>query len=487
MMKPSGTVLILASAASEWRGAVTALSGQRGYRVLHVKTEADARSAIADVHVDVLLAEDREEGGAALDFFGELRNSDPDIIRILILAPEGAVSRRALSEAGIYQFLRKPVDPQQLALAVEWGLERRELMRRQRLLACDFTQSEGWLEFPAGTAPQLPRDRRNFEKLVYVSEAMGALCDLGRAAASTDQPMLIRGETGTGKELLARALHFHSARSGQPFVVQNCGAMTDTFLQVELFGHEKGAFAITSPDRAGLIRGAHGGTLFLDEIGEISRPLQSALLRFLQTGEVKAIGSDRPEVCDVRILVGSSQPLAAMVEAGDFRQDLYFRLRSFELDIPPLRERPEDIPTLAEFFTSKHGAAMGRKILGISANALERLAAYDFPGNVRELENEIRRMVALAKDGTYLTSRLMSPAVLAASSRKSPPRGGAFSLDGKTLKDKIEGLEKHAVREALARHKWNRSRVAEELGLSRVGLANKIRRYGLNEQNGSSD
>jgi two-component system, NtrC family, response regulator HupR/HoxA len=209
-------------------------------------------------------------------------------------------------------------------------------------------------------------------------------------------------------------------------------------------------------------------------------------LHLVQVGEITPIGSDRAQSCNVRLLTASSRPLAALVEAGQFRQDLYFRLRGFALHLPPLRERPEDIPALAEFFTAKHSAAMGRKILGISAAALQKLAAYDFPGNVRELENEIRRMVALAKDGAYLTTSMMSPPLLAAAGRKSFRIEAGFAPEGDTLKAKIESLEKHLVREALARHKWNRSRVAEELGLSRVGLANKIKRYGLNEAHGSA-
>jgi len=170
------------------------------------------------------------------------------------------------------------------------------------------------------------------------------------------------------------------------------------------------------------------------------------------------------------------------VAAGKFRQDLYFRLKGFELEVPPLRDRPDDVPALAEFFAAKHSAAIGRKILGISAGALEKFVGFDFPGNVRELENEIRRMVALAEDGEYLTTRNMSAAILAAPPRPRADRAG-YVPEGATLKDKVENLEKHVLIEALARHRWNQSRAANELGLSRVGLANKIKRYGLDELN----
>jgi len=213
----------------------------------------------------------------------------------------------------------------------------------------------------------------------------------------------------------------------------------------------------------------------------VSKTFQVSLLRFLQEGEVKPLGSDKTQTCDVRVLAASNRPLKTLVASGEFRQDLYFRLRGFEFEVPPLRERPEDIPALAEFFTAKHSASVGQKILGISAKALEKLEAYEFPGNIRELENEVRRMLALAKDGEYLTTQHMSPGILEAS-RRPVQSASQFLPEGDTLKDRVESLERHLVREALARYRWNQSRVAEELGLSRVGLANKIKRYGLHEQ-----
>jgi two-component system response regulator HupR/HoxA len=262
-------------------------------------------------------------------------------------------------------------------------------------------------------------------------------------------------------------------------MVQNCGGMPDELLQSELFGHKRGAYTGAISDRLGLFRAADGGTVFLDEISEVSPSFQVSLLRFLQEGEVKPLGSDKTETANVRIIAASNRPLKALAAAGKFRHDLYFRLRGFELEVPPLRERPNDIPALAEFFAAKHSDAIGRKVLGISAGALEKLLVYSFPGNVRELENEIRRMVALSKDGEYLTTDIMSPGILAATPHR--PRSNGFTPEGATLKEKVESLEKKLVGEVLSRHRWNQSRAANELGLSRVGLANKIKRYGLDE------
>ena len=249
-------------------------------------------------------------------------------------------------------------------------------------------------------------------------------------------PILIQGETGTGKELLARGIHYNSGRHTSPLMIQNCGGMPDELLQSELFGHKRGAFTGAISDRLGLFRAADKGTVFLDEISEVSPSFQVSLLRFLQEGEVKPIGSDKTETCDVRVIVASNRPLKALAEAGKFRKDLYFRLRGFELEVPPLRERPDDTPALAEFFAAKHSNVIGRKVLGISAGVLEKLIHFDWPGNVRELENEIRRMVALAKDGEYLTTDALSPAILAAAPRA--PRVKGFMPEGVTLKEKVE-------------------------------------------------
>ena len=254
--------------------------------------------------------------------------------------------------------------------------------------------------------------------------------------------------------------------------------MPDELLQSELFGHKRGAFTGAVSDRLGLFRAGDGGTVFLDEISDISKSFQVSLLRFLQEGEVKPLGADKTIHANVRIIAASNRPLAALVAKGEFRRDLYYRLKGFEFEVPPLRDRPEDVAALAEFFAAKHSEANGRKILGLSASVIEKLSHYGFPGNVRELENEIHRMVVLTHDGEYVTTRHMSPAILAVPERRAPGRGG-FTPEGETLKDQVECLERHLVQDTLVRHRWNQSKAAEELGLSRVGLANKIRRYGL--------
>lgn len=480
-MDRTSTILIVARDGSEWPDVVAHLADDYGYRVLVVQGSAEALATLVDVHVDLVVAEMEgpAESGAAL--LSELRVSHPDIIRILVLDADAPGIGRAISHAAIYQFLRKPLDAEQLALVVKRGLETRELARRHRILSREFKVGDnaGLLDLH----PSLPfrAESMRFEKLVYASEKMAELCDIASQAARTELPILIQGETGTGKELLARAIHYNSARKASPLQVQNCGGMSDELLQSELFGHKRGAFTGAISDRLGLFRAADGGTVFLDEISEVSPSFQVSLLRFLQEGELKPLGSDKSLICNVRIIAASNRRLSMLVAKGEFRQDLYFRLKGFEFEVPPLRDRVEDIPVLAEFFAAKHSEAIGRKILGISASLIEKLVHYDFPGNIRELENEIRRMVALAKDGEYLTTRNLSPALQAAAPRRNPQASAGFVPEGETLKDRVESLEKHVVRESLGRHRWNQKRAAEELGLSRVGLANKIKRYGLDE------
>ena len=257
--------------------------------------------------------------------------------------------------------------------------------------------------------------------------------------------------------------------------------MPDELLQSELFGHKRGAFTGATGDRLGLFQAADGGTVFLDEISDVSKSFQVSLLRFLQDGEIKPLGSDKTRHSNVRILAATNVPLEQLVKEGKFRQDLYFRLKGFKIDVPPLRKRRDDIPVLIEFFVRKYSEETGRNILGIATDVMEQFQHYDFPGNVRELENEIRRMVALTEDGSYITHRHLSPELAAVDPSNKLTKQLPIQLDGATLKEKVQSLEKELVREALLRHRWNQSETARELGLSRVGLANKIKRYQIQE------
>jgi len=290
---------------------------------------------------------------------------------------------------------------------------------------------------------------------------------------------LLIGETGTGKELLAKAIHLFSQRHKQLFLAQNCGAIAQDLLLSELFGHKRGAFSGAISDRLGLFVAADNGTVFLDEIADISPAVQISLLRFLQDGAVKAIGSDHTRQTNVRIIAASNQPIQQLVDEGKFRRDLYYRLKGFEITIPPLRDRPEDIPVLTDYLISKYCEAFNRKIPGVAMQAQQRLRSYAFPGNVRELENEIRRTVATVENGEFITVQHLSAEIARARSRADFNPAMAAALDGHSLKERVEQLEVALVRAALERHRWNHTRAADELGLSRVGLSNKLKRYDI--------
>jgi len=477
-MNGTSTVLLVSDQLEDWTGAINELVETYEYRVLRATRASDATALGEEVHIDLVMCEEHIDGGEGVDLLRRFRIAHPHVIRILVkdTATPGSATD-IVERAAIYQFIRRPLDKEQIGLVVKRALEASELARRHRLLSRELKFHEDSPLLMEHATARSSSQCQNFEKLVFASEPMAELCQLAKQAAPTDLPVLIQGETGTGKELIARAIHYNSKRTQSPLMMQNCGGVPDELLQSELFGHKRGAFTGAIGDRLGLFRAADGGTVFLDEISDVSPSFQISLLRFLQNGEVKPLGSDKIATSDVRIIAASNKPLRELVASGKFRQDLYYRLKGFEFNVPPLRERPADIPVLAEYFAKNYGQTIGRGILGIATDVLQRLSHYSFPGNVRELENEIRRMVAMAADGSYLTLKYLSPEIAAA--RPPPQRKASSTLEvpGETLKEKVESLEKELVRDSLKRHRWNQSEAARELGLSRVGLANKIKRY----------
>jgi two-component system, NtrC family, response regulator HupR/HoxA len=479
-MQPDGTWTVLVVDDDAVSRAALIRCFEDDYRVLATVSVGDAMSIQDSEEVDVALCARRVADASGVEFFREMRVSHPEAIRILVT---GTLDHdeivRSINEAAVYQIVPAPWNADHMRLLVKRALESRELARRHRYLSRELKFADSVLRRQNDRMAKLLQDSYEFDKMVFASDRMAAVCNLARKAAATDLPVLIQGETGTGKELMARAVHFFSTRKGFPFLAQNCGALPDELLQSELFGHKRGAYTGAVSDRLGLFPAADGGTVFLDEISDVSPAFQVSLLRFLQEGEVKPLGTHQTRRCNVRIIAASNQNLKELVEQKRFRRDLYYRLRGFELNIPPLRERIEDIPVLAEHAAHKYAESLHKKIAGISADVLQRLKVYPFPGNVRELENEVRRMVALAGNGEFLSAELMSPEFARLAPRETRSAGAAFLEQQGTLKDKVEALEMHLVAQSLLTHRWNHSRAARELGLSRVGLANKIKRYRL--------
>ncbi len=324
------------------------------------------------------------------------------------------------------------------------------------------------LEAEAGGSEGARAGQRPAQALLGVSAAIREVLEQVRQVAATAVPVLVIGETGTGKELVARALHEQSPRRDRPFVAVNCGSIPEPLLEAELFGFRRGAFTGATRDKPGLFEHAHGGTLLLDEIGDMPLGIQVKLLRALETGEVRPLGSNESRLVDVRIISATHRDLEAGVAEGQFRRDLLYRLNTVTIAVPPLRRRRVDIPFLAQHFAEVFGAAQARRIT-LSEEFLESLSDYDFPGNVRELRNSVERAIALSQADEPIAAEAL-PAEL----RRMPRM-----LKIGTLRDRVLRLEHEAIRDALDRFDGNRTRAAESLGLSRLGLRQKMRRLGL--------
>lgn len=319
--------------------------------------------------------------------------------------------------------------------------------------------------------------RYKYDNMIGKSKPMQSLYALLDKIKGADSTVLVQGENGTGKELIAKAIHYNSNRKDKPFVIQNCSAFNDNLLESELFGHMKGSFTGASKDKKGLFEIADKGTFFLDEIGDTSPTMQVKLLRVLQEGTFMPVGGLETRKVDVRIIAATNRALKEMVEQGTFREDLYYRLNVINIRVPPLRERKEDIPLLSEFFLAKTSEKGGPKKM-LTKRALEKLYDYPWPGNVRELQNEMERVVVLSGVETKITADMLSPKILEIG-EKGKVQGAR--VHGK-LKDALEELERELIKEGLRRTGWNKSKLAKELGISRAGLIMKVEKYGLDKR-----
>ena len=315
----------------------------------------------------------------------------------------------------------------------------------------------------------------SFSNIIGKSENIQKIFDMIDKVKNSSTTILLEGESGTGKELVARAIHFKSERKDKSFVAQYCGALPETLLESELFGHVKGAFTGATHNKKGLFEVANGGTFFLDEIADISLSIQAKLLCFLQEGEIKPVGSTQIKKVDVRVVCATNVSLKEKVERGEFRLDLYYRLNVIKFEVPSLRERISDIPLLAVHFLDKYNAKMKRNISGITAEAMKYLENYDWPGNIRQLENEIERAVTLSDENSSIKSSDLSEEVLHYYANKETTK----ILETVSLKDAIEDLERKMILDVFKSVGYNQTKAAKSLGLSRQGLIKKMQRYGI--------
>ena len=432
--------------------------------------------------IRIVLCDQRMPGTTGVEFLKEVRLRWPDVVRIILSGysdAEDIIS--GVNEAGIWQYLLKPWQPEQLLLTLQRAAEVWRLQQENQRLTLDLRCAEPVLKKRVDSKQEKVKSRFGLGALIRApGSPLDAVCALVRRVAPYDLSVMVTGESGTGKEMVARAIHYESRRADRPFITENCGALPDSLLESELFGYKRGAFTGAVEDRVGLFQQADGGTLFLDEIGETSPAFQVKLLRVLQEGEFRPLGSNRAVNVDVRVIAATNRDLEEDVRTGRFREDLYYRLATISLHVAPLRERPMDLPLLARHLLQTSARALDKAADGFSEAALAGLSAYRWPGNVRELQNEILRMVALA-DSALLGADLLSPRLLGAGANSPPAADAAHVADGLTggLRERMDQLEQRVLKEAMGRHRGNKSRAARELGLSRVGLRSKLVRYGL--------
>lgn len=427
---------------------------KEGYEVTATQSGANALALLARQPFDVVLTDLRMEKTDGMQILEKCRATCPDTEVILITGYATLESAVEAMKHGAFYYIAKPYRLDEVRKVVAEALAKTRLRRENRNLREQVESFQGKV------------------RIITQNAEMQRLLDMARQIAPTDCNVLITGESGTGKELFARYLHHHSRRAEGPFVAVNCGAFNEELLANELFGHVKGAFTGAAGDKKGLIAAAAGGTLFLDEITEMSPAMQVKLLRVIQEREVLPLGATTPQKVDLRFVAATNRNILEMARGGDFRQDLFFRLNVVNLLIPPLSRRREDVPLLAYHFLKKCAARMGREVSEISAEAMDLLKAYDFPGNVRELENIVERGVAIAGGDTIEVASLPDDLRDLAIRTFRKKEGRLPSL---------EEQERDYIRWVLAEAGGNQTLAAQILGIDRVSLWRKLKRYQLED------
>jgi DNA-binding NtrC family response regulator len=425
------------------------------YQFSEAENARDALQVMRERGADLVITDVRMPGISGVDLLKELRSQYPDTIVILVTAFGTVESAVEAMKVGARDYITRPLNLNELRQVVQHSLERLDLHNEVRIL-------RGTLDKKSG-----------FECMLGRSQTFLQILDQAARVGPTNATVLIQGETGTGKELLARGIHANSTRSAKPFVTVNCGAIPKDLLESELFGHMKGSFTGALMDRKGKAEAAHGGTLFLDEIGEMPVELQVKVLRLIQNGEIEKVGAATGARVDVRIVAATHRSLPVMVENGTFREDLYYRLNVVPLRLPSLRQRPEDIPELVQFFFERSCSKHGRKDLKLPKQLLGRFAAYRWPGNIRELENSIERIVVLTRGDE------IELADLPASLQAEPAPLEVISLDLPPKGISLGGIEKEVLLRALQKCNWNQSQAARYLALSRKTLIYRMHKYNL--------
>jgi len=464
---PAARILVVDDERS-MREMLGILLRREGHDVVVADNGRRAIEALNQKPFDLVVSDARMPDIDGLEVLRHARSINPSVIAIMITAFGSPDLIKGVEQLGVTDYVEKPFNTEVLKFRIRKELDRRRLQQENVLLK------------------RAMHSANQFENIIGNSSAMVQVFEMVETVAPTGSTVLVTGESGTGKELIARAIHVRSSRSERPFVAVNCGALSETLLDSELFGHVRGSFTGADANRKGLIEVADKGTIFLDEIGEMSPMLQVKVLRVLQERKFRRVGGTDEVEADIRIIAATNRDLAKMVGEGTFREDLYYRINVIPVRLPALRERAEDIPLLAEHFVSKFAAQMKKNVSGISGAALARLTSYSWPGNVRELENAMERAVALERTPSILPESLPESVQAAASTPPALPAAGgeaghsnALPDAGFDLEQHVQHLEREYIAEALRRSGGVKVKAAELLGMSFRSFRYYMKKYNL--------
>ncbi len=453
--KPRASILIVDDDEA-FRTPVVILLRKCGYEVLTASGVAEATDIINQRKIDLIITDLKMNDGTGMDILNLTRQLHYHVAVILETAYGSVRNAVDAMRQGAYDYITKPFKNDELLILVEKALEHKDIREELSVLR----EEVAW--------------KYSFDNMIGVSASMKQLKSLAARVASTDISVLITGESGTGKELLARAIHHHSARRKKKFIPIDCTSIPANLLESEFFGHIKGSFTSAYNTHRGLFEEADGGTVFLDEIGEMPLHLQSKILRVLQEAEIRPVGSNVSKKIDVRILAATNKELSDLVKDGNFREDLFYRLSVLPINIPPLRERLDDLVTLADHFLNAEKIREGKANLSLSAEAMEKLLSHHWPGNVRELENTIKRAIALSHDGRLMPGEIMfltsDTGRGTRKEEKKIPEAETGTLE-ESLKQRIEAT--------LGANDWNFTRTAMQLGIGRTTLWRKVKKYNI--------
>src|SRR6187399_731858 len=452
-----GRILVVDDHDSLRKGLVRALNNA-GHDVEEAPNGTAAIERLQDSQFDVVLTDLRMGGADGMDVLRTTRSIQPSAAVILMTAFGSIHTAVEAMKIGAFDFVQKPFEIEEMELKIEKAIELRHLRHQ-----VDYLRHE-------------QQDIYDFDHIVGASGALQSVLAIVKKVARSNSTVLVRGETGTGKELIAGAIHHNSNRANRAFVKVNCAALQENLLESELFGHEKGAFTSADKQRIGRFEQADGGTLFLDEIGDMSPSTQAKILRVLQEHEFERLGGTRTVRVDVRIITATNRNLSEMVQTGAFREDLYYRLNVVSVETPPLRDRKDDIGELAEFFVKRFSGELKKRIEGMHPDALKLLARHNWPGNIRELENVIERACLLA-DGPMITNADLQIGEQASTSSSTGDRGLAVRIPPTGIP--LEEIERQAVVEALKMSNWVQKDAAELLGISPRVMNYKIKILGI--------